>query len=80
LRTRPSSGGKFASDYWNINTSGISNKSQGAGNFPNDPGIVGLTTTQLQSGLPSGFSATVWGQSASINNGFPYLLALPPEK
>jgi The GLUG motif len=63
--------------YWNI-SGNITNPSQGAGSPANDPGITGLTTTQLQSGLPSGFNPSVWGSNPSINGGLPYLLALPP--
>jgi filamentous hemagglutinin family protein len=68
----------YTDDYWDMTTSGITNPSQGAGNIVNDPGITGLTTVQLQSGLPTGFDPTIWGESASINGGLPYLLALPP--
>ena len=64
--------------YWDLDTSGISDPSQGAGNIANDPGITGLTDAQLKSGLPAGFDPKIWGQSASINNGYPYLLANPP--
>ncbi|MBV8976028.1 MAG: hypothetical protein JOZ13_01485 [Alphaproteobacteria bacterium] len=70
--------GNITSDYWDTSTSGVSNLSQGAGNIANDPGIAGLTTTQLQSGLPSGFSSSIWGEDPGINGGLPYLLALPP--
>lgn len=72
-----SNGGDIASDYWDTSTSGITNLSQGAGNVANDPGITGRTTAQLQSGLPVGFSSSVWGEAAGINGGLPYLLALP---
>lgn len=65
--------------YWDLDTSGISDPSQGAGNVVNDPGITGLTTFQLQSGLPIGFSRRVWRQSATVNGGLPYLLADPAE-
>ncbi len=61
--------------YWDTDTSG---QSQGAGNITNDPGITGLTTSQFQSGLPSGFSSSIWGEASNVNGGFPYLLALPP--
>jgi hypothetical protein len=67
-------------DYWDFDTSGITNPHQGAGNRPDDPGITGLTDAQLKSGLPDGFNLSVWGQSPSINNGYPYLLANPPPK
>jgi hypothetical protein len=69
--------GYITASYWDVSNS-ISNLSDGAGNIANDPGITGLTTAQFQSGLPTGFDPTIWGESASINGGLPYLLALPP--
>ena len=63
--------------YWDTTTSGISNSSQGAGNVANDSGIEGLTTTQLQSGLPAGFNSQIWAESANVNGGLPYLLDVP---
>jgi hypothetical protein len=68
----------YVGDYWDTSTSGITNPAQGVGNSPNAPGITGSTTLQLQSGLPAGFSNTIWGESPSINGGLPYLLAIPP--
>lgn len=68
----------IASSYWDLDTSGISDPADGAGNPPNDPGITGLSDSQLKSGLPSGFDPAIWGQSPAINNGYPYLLANPP--
>lgn len=65
--------------YWDLDTSDVSDPSQGAGNVPNDPGITGLTSVQLQSGLPAGFDASVWAQSPTINGGFPYLADNPPQ-
>ncbi|MBV8977575.1 MAG: hypothetical protein JO261_15030 [Alphaproteobacteria bacterium] len=70
--------GTAASDYWDLDTSGISDPSKGAGNVANFPGLAGLSDTQLKSGLPSGFDSAIWGQNPSINNGYPYLLANPP--
>jgi hypothetical protein len=66
--------------YWDTSTSGVSNLSQGAGNVSNYPGISGLTTAQLQSGLPAGFSASVWAENFTINGGLPYLIDNPPPK
>jgi hypothetical protein len=66
--------------YWDTDTSGITNLSQGAGNVANDPGIKGLTTTQFQSGLPKGFGAKIWAENPDINGGLPYLTANPPVK
>lgn len=67
-------------DYWDFDTSGITDPSQGAGNRANDPGITGLTDQQLKSALPAGFDSMVWGRKRTINNGYPYLLANPPSK
>lgn len=61
--------------YWNVTTSGVS---QGAGNIVNDPGITGLTSKQLRSGLPAGFAKSIWNETAGINRGFPWLIANPP--
>jgi hypothetical protein len=74
-QTRPSG---IMTSYWDMDTSGVSNPAQGAGNVANDPGITGLTDAALKSALPSGFDPAVWGQSAGINNGYPYLFANPP--
>lgn len=71
----------LGSDYWDMDTSG---KGQGKG-FGNcqDNGcrrsVKGLTTEEFQSGLPDGFDPNIWGENASINGGFPYLIALPPQ-
>jgi hypothetical protein len=70
--------GSVTDTYWDTTTSGITNLSQGAGNIANDPGIAGETSAQLQAGLPAGFDPTIWAESPSINNGFPYLIANPP--
>jgi hypothetical protein len=65
--------------YWDTDTSGVMNLSQGAGNIANYGGITGLSNAQLKSGLPAGFDSAVWGQSAGLNNGLPYLIANPPQ-
>lgn len=70
----------LSADYWDLDTSGISDPSKGAGNIENDPGITGLTTQQLQAGLPKGFDPKVWGSDPKINGGYPYLLANPPAR
>jgi hypothetical protein len=66
-----------ASDcYWDTSTSGTGSGT-GEGNVS---GLTGLTTKQLQSKLPAGFDPSIWAQDKKINNGFPYLVANPPEK
>jgi hypothetical protein len=62
--------------YFDTDTSGTT---YGVGNVTNEPGITGLTSAQLQSGLPQGFDPKIWGQDPKINNGLPYLLANPPQ-
>jgi hypothetical protein len=66
--------------YWDMTTSGIINKGQGAGNMENDPGIKGLSNTKLQSSLPKGFNPRVWTENPGINGGLPFLIANPPPK
>lgn len=73
-------GGSMKKTYWNTTTSGITNPGQGAGNIANDPGIKGKTTAQLQSGLPKGFSRSIWAEDPNINGGLPYLIANPPQQ
>jgi hypothetical protein len=70
--------GGIDSAYWDRTTSGITAHSQGAGNVANDSGITGVTTSALKSGLPAGFSSSVWGENATINGGLPYLIGVTP--
>ena len=63
-------------NYWDTTTSGT-NVGVGLGNAS---GVTGLTTAQLQSGLPAGFDPRTWKENAKINNGLPYLIANPPPK
>ena len=69
----------IADVYWDLDTSGVSDPGKGAGNSAGYPGIAGLTTAQFQSGLPAGFDPSIWAESASVNNGYPYLIANPPQ-
>lgn len=66
-----------ASDsYWDIDTSGTS---QAVGNTNKHNGLKGLSTGEFMSQLPAGFDPKTWGQLPGINNGYPYLLANPPQ-
>jgi hypothetical protein len=71
--------GGLSDTYWDLDTSGISDPSKGCGDVPNCPGVTGLKDKDLKSRLPDGFDPNIWGQSPSINNGYPYLLANPPQ-
>ncbi len=66
--------------YWDTTTSGVANLAQGAGNVANATGISGLTTAQLQAGLPPGFGRNTWKENARINGGLPYLVSNPPPR
>jgi hypothetical protein len=66
--------GNFAGAYWDTTTSGA-DEGTGSGN---ETGLSGLTTAQLQVGLPTGFDPAIWAENTKINNGLPYLIANPP--
>jgi hypothetical protein len=66
----------IAKSYWDTTTSG-SDQGTGQGNVR---GLKGLTTEQLQSGLPKGFDPQVWAENAKINGGLPYLINNAPAK
>jgi hypothetical protein len=62
--TLASSGATTTDAYWNTQSSGIATSDGGSG----------LTTAQVQAGLPVGFSASIWGTGPGL-----FLLsALPP--
>lgn len=67
--------GEATAGYWDTTTSGT-NVGVGTGN---SSGVVGLTTQELQSGLPSGFDPAIWAQSANVNDGLPYLISTRPQ-
>jgi len=71
--------GNYANVYWDKDTTHVRNPANGVLNHPNYPGVTGLSDAQLKASLPSGFDQHVWGQNAGINNGYPYLLANPPQ-
>jgi hypothetical protein len=60
--------------YWDTSTSGTT-KGTGSGNVA---GLTGLTSDELQSGLPAGFDPAIWAEQAGFNSGFPYLINNPP--
>lgn len=57
--------GAISNAYWNTQTSGQSQAAFGG----LMTGITGRTTAQLQGGLPSGFSSSIWGTGANL---YPY--------
>jgi hypothetical protein len=71
--------GVYTNVYWDMDTTRVRNPGRGVYNIPNEPGITGLTDAQLKSGLPAGFDPAVWAENPAINNGYPYLIANPPQ-
>jgi filamentous hemagglutinin family protein len=65
----------FSHDYWDKSTSATST---GVGSGTAIAALTGKTTSQLKSGLPSGFSSSIWHESSSINGGLPYLKGVTP--
>jgi hypothetical protein len=61
--------------YWDVKTSGTL-AACGAGNCA---GASGLTSGQFKAGLPNGFDPAIWGGGGGVNDGYPYLLANPPQ-
>jgi hypothetical protein len=61
--------------FWDTTTSGT-DSGVGGGNII---GITGMTTAQIQSGLPAGLDPTIWTESSKINSGLPYLIANVPK-
>jgi hypothetical protein len=71
---------KPSHDYWDTDTAGVTVGNGGAnGTCTDTDTTIGLTTAQFQSGLPNGFDPTIWAEDPAINNGFPYLIANPPQ-
>ena len=66
--------GVLTSDYWDVDTS-----NQSVACSSKCQSVTGLSSAELRSGLPSGFDPAIWTQNASINDGFPYLIANPPQ-
>lgn len=64
----------YSDVYWDTTTSGTQ-VGCGEGSCA---GVTGLTTAQLQAGLPVGFDPSMWKQTAQTNNGLPYLKNVPP--
>ena len=59
--------------FWDIDATGRQSPSGypfGGGTTAN---ATGLTTTQLKSGLPTGFDPAIWVIDPAVNNGYPYL-------
>jgi hypothetical protein len=64
----------FSDDYWDVTTT---KQNTGGGNG-NVAGITGLTSNELRSGLPDGFTPGIWAQKRTLNKGFPYLIGNAP--
>jgi hypothetical protein len=65
-------------DYWDTTTTGQPGH-HGCGGQKCPGQSKGLTTEELQAGLPAEFTSNIWGENPDINGGLPYLLANPPK-
>jgi hypothetical protein len=63
--------------YWDLDTSGINNRYQGAGDVAGDKGLKGLSDRKFRYGTLLHHLGTAWAQTG-INNGYPYLITNPP--
>lgn len=70
--------GGLQNDYWDTTTSGVQ-KGCGKSTFQCS-GVTGMTTQELQAGLPAGFQIGVWSEDAAVNDGLPYIYELPPKR
>ena len=65
--------------YWDVDSSGTGVACGRRRPRDGCHDIQGLSDAQLKSGLPAGFSPSIWAQNPNINNGYPYLLANQPQ-
>jgi hypothetical protein len=70
--------GTNAAAFWDLDTTGVENPNQGAGNIFDDQGLKGYPETNFRKAAMRKLDPSVWAQSPSINNGYPYLIANPP--
>lgn len=68
----------FSNDYWDLGRSGWG-RACGGTFHGHCPPVTGLSDPKLKAQLPAGFDPAIWGQSPSVNKGYPYLLNNPPE-
>lgn len=66
--------------YWDLDTSGIENPAQGAGNVYDDSGLKGFDDKSFRRAAMRNLDPAVWAEDAKINNGYPYLIANPPPR
>ena len=64
--------------FWDLDTSGITNPNQGAGNLFDDQGLTGVADPTIRPELTRQFAINIWAEDPNINNGYPYLINNPP--
>lgn len=65
--------------FWDLDTSGITNPNQGAGNMFDDHGLKGVADGSIRKAMKRQFDSAIWAESGNINDGYPYLIANPPQ-
>jgi hypothetical protein len=64
--------------FWNLDTTGVENTNQGAGNQFDDKGLKGIAESKFRKATAQKLSPVYWAENAKLNNGYPYLLSNPP--
>ena len=72
--------GSNSNALWDLDTTGVTNTNQGAGNLFDDRGLKGVPESKFRKATIRKFSLSIWAENANINNGYPYLIANPPPK
>ncbi|HTT98944.1 MAG TPA: GLUG motif-containing protein [Rhizomicrobium sp.] len=67
-------------NFWNLDTSTITDPSHGAGNVSYDKGVKGIPDSNFRKGTMRNFDGAIWTQKSSVNNGYPYFIANPPPR
>jgi filamentous hemagglutinin family protein len=70
--------GTVSGSYWNTVTSGLSHAVATGPSAGSSAGITGLTTANLEGGLPAGFDPTVWQHTTKVNSGAPSFIWQTP--
>jgi hypothetical protein len=65
--------------FWDFDTTSVKNPDQGAGNVFNDKGLKGYADYKFRRAAMKKFDSSVWAENPAVNNGYPYLIANPPQ-
>jgi hypothetical protein len=78
IGTDDSVAGSNSDAFWDLDTTGVENTNQGAGNEFDDKGLKGIAESKFRGATAQKLDPTYWAEDAKLNNGYPYLIANPP--